>query len=1649
MSNVDSAQNGRRRASSCDAGDAAKPAHTDLMCGAALHSARRLHAEPRDPALVLPHQQSASADRTFAKLATSADVLVYWCCGAASVPPGGNWASVGASRAQRERGRARFSVGLVPMRVESTQVHQACAASTSTCAEDCAPSYNALHEGGVGGPRPCKSIRGPCGDHSRSPLSWPPMFRDGSTASSCSMTTLPMSMCSQRAKTRAPVDSEHASGKVPVPGCGNSVGALTHTAFSSSSSTTPSMSHGDGNRQARGVFLQQIEDMYHAINKNYAAARIDPEVESPPRELETETGPSAPTASSAIKKSAAVRPQPKKLHSFFLNNKSTDTESRSTSHGAPSVPKMPVLIPEELVDARPSPVPTPDLPQPRPSTSIFSEDDTSDRPPEQAPEPGGIIQAYLDSTLAAIKQQITLHGMPDCYRQGSFWHRPPDKWFALQKFKGSGDPIAPDPLYHRPVFVWLPMLLLPKDFTLKCLFCMKGVMTANGVFNTLQTAHKSDAATIYEGWNSNPVARQVTDLVSCYHVLTQRVACRHGCHKSCSLYDEKILEQLPSHLRSEFPAFLTHRSGIDKTLMTLVRSTIAAGLTPNAWERVLRELHVHNRDLAELSYLHALKACAPASLPSPLIPFSMFSDRDGYAGFSPSRWYINTVFVEYMGHIKPHQDQSMAALPATTISWDQSFKAVKYIARLDGVKAFDNLWSMNNHLQQTRQMLLAPTKHLHHIEAPVRGIIKSLHEHGHAPISLLWTDNVKADIKFAERVIPTLRGDVNHQVADGGRRYSPFTLPANLQISIASTVNLIDNACTSILADLGLEGDTKIVVGFSIEWDWQASKAGHFPAALMQIAFEDHVHLLQIYHIVKPCDVPESLRALLFSERVVKVGHHVQGNLDILSLLWELKPPSKDASREHSWIDLGILARSKGLIPHHSVPFARLAEEVITQTLESSEDMCCSNWCQRYLSKSQSDYAVKNAYLALHLYKAIVIRPPAGARLSRVGLAGDQITLRNGDVAVAHGIFTEQPTNLLYRLLTPIPNTLISYIPNEPLSPFKKFSLPPLFATISIAVSKSWDPHHSIFVVDLAALVSRELDSVSPGIDPSPSTTLAASAVLDNEDDLRTVEADSESRASNSDSDSEDESESQPATVTTSTRVEEDDLEEYMDAEIDAYIATSHQHGPAESPSAAPHHPLVQPTEPEGPRPTRVFQDTFHEMQRVNRHISKDHSLAKQFSRFLRDVLLVPDKIDKARVEAVLKKNGKTWEQAVRSKPDWIWDCVRRYVPPPDVVEPVLKKLFDTHSNLKCSRRNIRLFDSDTHKAVAGSHRGRANLECGSRHRDGVEYDGHYDIWIEDDIDIAYQSLPFDEPRPTRPGYINVSLFKPTHETFIISELPTIIRDQYNMLQHTPSTSVEGADGASRLPLVRLSGARSDRYEYLASAQNTKFAVVPIHTDAEYALFNRTLRAGGKFAPASGSPDFKGMARWWSEKANGKTIFYKLPEQLQAHFKTWTAARDEITTMHITAPERAEFMDLIRSDAHTSVVLSEAYSPVVQTRNAIASSATVAVQNRRAPPRPVNPPAPPSASSSTAPPPAQFSFVNTAPAFDSVTGQLKLLSSSMAGPGPSTLQARSRRSCAVCKSLRFDGKGCKGRGDRKRCPHYGVPGAANSARRYS
>src|SRR4051794_5074880 len=108
-------------------------------------------------------------------------------------------------------------------------------------------------------------------------------------------------------------------------------------------------------------------------------------------------------------------------------------------------------------------------------------------------------------------------------------------------------------------------------------------------------------------------------------------------------------------LAASFPAFLTHRSGIDKTLMTLIRAGMAHRLSASAWADILRELNFRKHDLRELDYLHAIyKAKERAALLGAeediYVPFSKFDDRNDYAGFHPSRWYINSVYMDYMEH---------------------------------------------------------------------------------------------------------------------------------------------------------------------------------------------------------------------------------------------------------------------------------------------------------------------------------------------------------------------------------------------------------------------------------------------------------------------------------------------------------------------------------------------------------------------------------------------------------------------------------------------------------------------------------------------------------------------------------------------------------------------------------------------------------------------------------------------------------------------------------------------------------------------------------------------------------------------------------------------------------------------------------------
>ena len=235
--------------------------------------------------------------------------------------------------------------------------------------------------------------------------------------------------------------------------------------------------------------------------------------------------------------------------------------------------------------------------------------------------------------------------------------------------------------------------------------------------------------------------------------------------------------------------------------------------------------------------------------------------------------------------------------------------------------------------------------------------------------------------------------------------------------------------------------------------------------------------------------------------------------------------------------------------------------------------------------------------------------------------------------------------------------------------------------------------------------------------------------------------------------------------------------------------------------------------------------------------------------------------------------------------------------------------------------------------ALISDFRHRHNTDCGTMNKTGKPYRGHYDPWLDHEIyelraNIAWRQMPATLPwciiQETDP-----MAFVQTQEQFGITCIPPIIWIANDFLG--PEISLDSVSVTSNyivhltnLHLSKLHGKQNDVYTFLANAQGTKYAVTPIHTKDEFDLFNSSVSVGGPLCPARGLPNFDKMACWWSTKANGKTIFYKLREHLAAHYKVWTQCRQEKQTMVASQSVRQANERCIKSTAHVSNVLPPA-----------------------------------------------------------------------------------------------------------------------------
>ena len=938
---------------------------------------------------------------------------------------------------------------------------------------------------------------------------------------------------------------------------------------------------------------------------------------------------------------------------------------------------------------------------------LLNNDHLGQDQPDADADASGKVHTYLGSVKEKVAKSMNAKQLPECYQQGQFWIHPPQPYFAMRKSAKSADGLNPTSLYYPPVFLWLPHLL---DDT--------PIMCQNSGCKYYQKC--SHPMTI-KGWNTDPVARRVVGLDHVYYIMTQRIQCKatgssDGCGKSVNLYDPLVLDQLEPGLAASFPAFLTHRSGIDKTLLTMIRAGIAHRLSASSWSKIMCELHVREHDICELQYLHAIykekKLAAQLDVAEKsYIPFSEFKDKDGYAGFYPSRWYINNVYMDYMEHIRPILDQCMAALTGYVIKWDHSFKLSKYLMKLDGVVTFAALFTLVNELSQIRYQAFVPTKSLAHIRAGLEAMVKSLKDHGLAEPALGFTDNVAGDAATFMQCIPSLAENVIPAQLDEFSDLPTLVLPSDVSIHLCSTEAEIQSACLSILENLSDGDGSMIHIGFDMEWEFSVGHgaSGSQKTSLIQVALQNAVYLLRV-HLLKK--LPNSLKTILNSMQVIKIGRNVGGDLGKLSRDFpDFVIPVQKKAWKKGIVELGKLASAKNAVSHGNASLAVITAATLHQNL--SKETRLSEWDAPTLSSDQIQYAALDAWVALQIWDVLKAQNTVGVALSSATPIGQPVSLFVKKQEVAYGVIIKQPVEFVMpnddpesqptkiRVSTTKTRAVIRI--DEVLAPkcimsYHKKSLeniqngqdsfeavvhichlrtrssnPPVVSVLPTEPSRVIGPAKVVLppvdtnlissasptrVVENQQLLTDEVE----GEDNSPthSTTGICHSNNINNDGSG---SDSESSDGNDDNEGGDEN--------------EEDIKEYLNvtyrqpSKYISYLA-------------------------------RILADVFHEIYKVCRTISKMHTLCRQFGSAFSDTMLIPDQGDKKAVEAVLAQKGLKWTTVRAKSPAWLWSRVRRYIPEKDLLHRNLKELFDCWGPIKCTVTGQALFSEETWKKAQG-----------------------------------------------------------------------------------------------------------------------------------------------------------------------------------------------------------------------------------------------------------------------------------------------------------------------------------------------------------
>ncbi|KAG6894804.1 hypothetical protein C0992_004572, partial [Termitomyces sp. T32_za158] len=979
-------------------------------------------------------------------------------------------------------------------------------------------------------------------------------------------------------------------------------------------------------------------------------------------------------------------------------------------------------------------------------------------------------------------------------------------------------------------------------------------------------------------------------------------------------------------------------NGLTDRVVAFMRSCFQHGIGPGPFAEIIRTQHIRRHEHLHVQYLETIlirSQSAVGHFLSKFLPFGLFDDINGYSGFVPSSGYFREFYVRFIASHAAEMDQHMAMLSAEVLQIDHSFKVIRHLGKVSGETVFSGgLHTSINEMNEIQSMVLTPSKAHAQFMPALQAISKSLETYGHKPIGAVMTDMPRIDKPELERTLPSLLTDVV-PVPDIAA-LPKISIPIEWNVTQLSSRFQVNTRLNTIMD--GLAKDEHFFVAMDMEWSVDIESGIQGQVALISMAFEHEIFLIPLVHYWHDGGLPNALLTFLRSPHISKIGMKI--NADFKRLFKDCGFTEKNQPFVGA-IELGRLSKEKNITTNAGIGLADLTSQILRQFLPKDSSIRISTaWDNSELTDSQKNYAALDVYATWKIFQELN-SIPTGMAVTRATPSGTPVVLLSADrsTIVAHGFVSpDQPNNLhgvnvtKTRIVVTITSILVpGHIISGDLMPSKQ----------NTAFTSFPDPPFYI-ICKLKHLRTFKLSSCHPQPLPrSPQLQSNAEEILAFDEDHPYLNAEN--------------------LEDSTSPVDLDHLQWYSEADV----ISDNDQDPAQSLTdeasgrafavllGALAQSLETRTSNSELKRSGVFGDIWHLMHQFP--ISMQHGLRRPFARALRDAFFLYDQEDKATIEAFLATKGVKWETMLQYHPKWLFQRVKRFVPPPEELFPRVSQVLQAFGSLQDSKTGMPLFNAKcwdiaknalenirrgyysdppgvtlyyprkrdkfgllrfrccrgTNGIEGGIHQNIIlwfgsfnaapdftleslrdyalyhNLKVGTLNRTGVPYKGSFDIWTQNRIsqllDVTSTRFTSNPPNFGPGGWVNGNNFVRSTEVFGILPLPPDFRMKLGMLVYHSQFAREG----------------KIRHDYLAQRQNTRMAILPIHTQHERGLFRLLMaKSDGPFSGRS-EPNWICLAEEWNGHANGSTIFYKLPEHLKTYWKKWQENVNEKNSISI------------------------------------------------------------------------------------------------------------------------------------------------------